>query len=260
MTIFSWIRLPSFRNLSFTYFEFCPFFIDFPTPPLVEWMPKIRKKQTMDNLDLENMDGSEWVDLLLEHPEFAEKCDWTKLDGEDWVTLLEDCPQFADKCDKWDDISEFSWPWLLAEQPQFADKCHCWEDFQDDGWGQLLICQPQFADKCDWSKMDDEFWTEFQSASDSFGEFFDARPELADKLDFSKLESYSWAELLARRPDLAGKCECWSEFEDWEWNQLLAKQPQLAKYNQNIEFDDIFEEIGRNYKYGERDKTSLETL
>ena len=98
----------------------------------------------------------------------------------------------------------------------------------------LLICQPQFADKCDLSMMDDEFWTEFQSESDSFGEFFDARPELADKLDFSKLESYSWAELLARRPDLAGKCDCWSEFEDWEWTQLLAKQPQLVKYKPEI--------------------------
>ena len=66
--------------------------------------------------------GHEWVRLLKEHPEQADKCDWAKLEGEDWADLLQEQPQFADKCTKWDEFPAFGWEFLLKAQPQFTKR------------------------------------------------------------------------------------------------------------------------------------------
>ena len=73
----------------------------------------------------DSYDGYEWVDLLKEHPEEGDKCDWTKLDGRDWVDLLWEQPQFADKCTKWDEFDASGWRSLLKKQPQFTKR---WEE------------------------------------------------------------------------------------------------------------------------------------
>ena len=44
----------------------------------------------------EPYDGKAWADLLCEHPEFADKCDWSKLGPEDWDRLLAKRPEFAE--------------------------------------------------------------------------------------------------------------------------------------------------------------------
>ena len=69
--------------------------------------------------------GCEWVRLLKEHPEQADKCVWTRLSGEDWADLLQVQPQFADKCTKWDEFDSRGWECLLKNQPQFAKR---WEE------------------------------------------------------------------------------------------------------------------------------------
>ncbi len=66
--------------------------------------------------------GYEWVRLLKEHPEQADKCVWTRLSGEDWADLLRKQPQFADKCTKWDEFPALGWEFLLKAQPQFAKR------------------------------------------------------------------------------------------------------------------------------------------
>ena len=45
-----------------------------------------------------------------------------KLENSDWIDLLREQPQLADKCDKWDEFSGSDWSFLLCKQPQFADK------------------------------------------------------------------------------------------------------------------------------------------
>ena len=37
-----------------------------------------------EEIDFENLTGTEWVELLIERPECADKCDWAKLTDEDW--------------------------------------------------------------------------------------------------------------------------------------------------------------------------------
>ena len=47
------------------------------------------------------MDGRDWVNLLSEHPEFTDKCDWKELRSDDWKELLKARPEFAEKHKKY---------------------------------------------------------------------------------------------------------------------------------------------------------------
>ncbi len=128
--------------------------------------------------------GCEWVKLLKEHPELADKCVWARLEGRDWRDLLRVQPQFADKCD-WMALDGWDMVNLLREQPQFADRC-AWKNLSGGAWAYLLEVQPQFADKCDWTK----------------------------------LEGKDWADLLRRQPQFADKCTKWNEFHALGWGAL----------------------------------------
>lgn len=66
--------------------------------------------------------GADWVWLLLKYPKYQpqlSKYDWDKLDGEDWVNLLIDRPQFSEFCD-WGKLIADDWVRLLKHQPQFS--------------------------------------------------------------------------------------------------------------------------------------------
>lgn len=47
------------------------------------------------------MNGGDWVNLLSEHPEFADKCDWKELRSDDWKALLKARPEFKKECKKY---------------------------------------------------------------------------------------------------------------------------------------------------------------
>ena len=83
-----------------------------------------------------SLTGIEWAQLLCEHPELADECDWTAFDGNAWHCLLCRQPQFADRCD-W----SFAKEWNKAQQPGSCEPGRWY-------WVTLLACQPQFADKC----------------------------------------------------------------------------------------------------------------
>ena len=48
------------------------------------------------------LDGELWARLLSDHPEFADRCDWTELGKRDWFNLLDGRhdPSFAAHCPK----------------------------------------------------------------------------------------------------------------------------------------------------------------
>lgn len=48
----------------------------------------------MGKLDFENLNGEQWVQLLCEHPEYADQCDWGKLNMDGWRELSCVHPQF----------------------------------------------------------------------------------------------------------------------------------------------------------------------
>ena len=60
------------------------------------------------------------VSLLKKHPEYIEGIG-SMLSKDNWVNLLEELPQFANKCDKWDEFSRHDWRYLLQGQPQFPN-------------------------------------------------------------------------------------------------------------------------------------------
>lgn len=115
-----------------------------------------KEKYNMGKYDFENLNGEEWSELLCEHPEFAEQCDWSKMDSANWWWLLSERPEFAKYCN-WDKLEGYEWSALLAEQPQFAEYCR-WEKLDGWDWSELLAVMPQFADKCDWEKLEEEDW------------------------------------------------------------------------------------------------------
>ena len=59
--------------------------------------------------------------MLINHPEFAEKCDFGLLQGDDWAYLLSARPEFADKCVLWGLLNEDDWATLLKHQPRLAN-------------------------------------------------------------------------------------------------------------------------------------------
>ena len=172
--------------------------------------------------------------------EMAELVESANLRGSDWAVLLLDRPQFADKCDKWDEMSGGDWASLLGSQPSFADRCD-WSKLDGVDWAFLLGSQPQFADRCDWSKLDGEDWDRLLQKQPRFAKKRDLatldgwklaarlekRPQLAEKCDWTRLNGEQWAQLLQRQPQFADKCD-WARLDGWQWKELLEKQPQFA--------------------------------
>ena len=52
----------------------------------------------MEKHEFEKLNGEQWSQLLCEHPEYSDKCDWSKLESEDWCWLLSEHPEFSPYC------------------------------------------------------------------------------------------------------------------------------------------------------------------
>ena len=68
-------------------------------PSYLKWAKEaekeVKRQEHILDIVLESYDGKAWADLLSEHPEFADKCDWSKLDDENWDSLLQAQPQLS---------------------------------------------------------------------------------------------------------------------------------------------------------------------
>ena len=148
--------------------------------------------------------------------EMAELAESSNLRACDWAALLIDRPQFADKCDAWDEMSGGDWASLLGTQPQFADKCD-WSKLDGDAWKKLLEKQRQFANKRDLATLD----------GSELANLLEKRPQLAEKCDWAKLSGEQWIHLLQRQPQFADKCD-WSRLNGGQWEELLEKRPKFA--------------------------------
>ena len=65
-----------------------------------------------------------------------------------WSRLLVEQPQFADKCNEWEEFKDDQWRNLLAKQPQFVDKCTYSSIVVN-----VLIKHPQFTKHCNTSNI-----------------------------------------------------------------------------------------------------------
>ena len=124
------------------------------TPSL--FYPALFKKcpQLIERCNWNMLTNVEWRNLLMESPQFSDKCDsWELFNDIDWANLLRCQPQFADKCNIWEIVSVSNWCFLLVEQPCFADKCNKWNEFSNREWMILLKYQQQFGNRCSWDKL-----------------------------------------------------------------------------------------------------------
>ena len=196
----------------------------------------------MDNDDdFSDLNGSQWVKLLIEEPELADECAWEKLNGEDWATLLSERADFASMCEcaDWEKLEGGDWQRLLIKRPEFADKCD-WDKLEGDDWTSLLMENPDFANRCNWGKLDGGDWSRLLCQRPDFADrcvweklggyawasLLAKRPEFADRCDWDKLVGFAWADLLAKRPEFADKC-AWDKLDGWDWERLLKSQPQF---------------------------------
>ena len=106
------------------------------------------------------LEGRDWVYLLRQQPQFADKCDWPKLDAFDWRKLIELRPEFVEKCD----MGKFTGRHLaklLTERGRTspagllrrAEEC----DFSTltvRDWCNVLAVRPDLADKFETSSHD----------------------------------------------------------------------------------------------------------
>lgn len=150
----------------------------------------------------DKLDGGNWVNLLIAQPKLSSYCTWSKLNDWDdlvprnWEKLLVERPEFIDKCD----ISRLgtrNWSAILKKQPQLADKCDKWSEFNDSSEGgelsSLLACHPQFADRYEQLPC---------SGGRALAGLLQVHPELSVKCQavFADAQSfcgYEWASLLS---------------------------------------------------------------
>ena len=131
--------------------------------------------------------------LFKKCPQLIDRCNWTMLNHVEWRNLLIEYPQFADKCDKWNEFTTCDWINILRLQPQFSNKCDIWEKFDKDDWWFLLVDQPHFADKCNLSMFKSTDWVEMLII----------QPQLIVHCNTSVITEKGKAKLLAKHPDLA---------------------------------------------------------
>ncbi len=213
----------------------------------------------------EKFSGTDWMELLSERPEFADKCDWSKLSGGDWALLLRSRPEFADKCDKWTEMDEEDWTCLLGSRPQFSKRQECplpelggsgwsavlcgcpemaeqcpWDRLNGSDWASLLQLQPQFADRCPWDRLNGLDWETLLVSQPQFGTWCNwnklaginwavllkAQPQFADKCRWGTFRGYDWAVLLGGRPEFSDRCQ-WSVLTGPDWVKLLSDNPSF---------------------------------
>ena len=127
-----------------------------------------------------DLSAEELADLILEKPETTEQCgrdDWLKLTGDEWVRLLSELPQFADKCPwnllPYECYKEFcGWEYLLERQPQFAEKCN-WERMPGHSVLTLLRKHPSLAKYVAWDRLDGINWCCLLKESPQYGQYCD---------------------------------------------------------------------------------------
>lgn len=190
------------------------------------------------------LDGFEWSQLVVNNPQYAEKCNWGILDVTDWGYLLAHQPQFADKCNMWNqmnDSASLEWEigfvtpqtYLLIHQPQFADKFSNWDELEPGDWDTLIAEQPQFAEKCNcWDRFYDAY-----THYGSWGVILEKQPQFSKKYievmrAKQEFDINPWVELFCNDAycalDCAEFCDEWQNFTDREWKILLEKHPEFA--------------------------------
>jgi len=219
---------------------------------------------------LDSFSGGDWMMLVRDQPQFAERCPWERLSGSDWMFLIRDSPQFADRC-LWEKLSgehvtgilvyqpqlasselcrklaEKDWVELLARKPELSRLCSCFEKFSGNDWVKILVRSPSLQEMLPQGLLTTEQWLRI----------IDSQPMLAERRSseiglnelLSSLTPSVWAKVLSIFPDWQNSCTCWGEMTDDDWQYLLPRQPRfLSRFSgfRNFSEDRWADMIGEN--------------
>ncbi|MBR6021925.1 MAG: hypothetical protein IK066_05840 [Kiritimatiellae bacterium] len=225
--------------------------------------------------------GLEWAQLLCEHPELADQCDWTAFDGNAWHCLLCERPQFAGRCD-WSFTEEWnapsmpgsckpgSWYWetLLASQPQFANRCNakrksekgecsrirwaCRNKHWKYGNGRrgkmralYVKAVPESASSCRVDDFTAEDWIEFLQTAGAVPE------AVLGKCRIGNFTDSEWCSLLTSLPAVPEiwlrKCP-WNRFDGTIWADILSAK-NSERYLEHCPWDKFGEDDWRHILY-----------
>ena len=162
-----------------------------------EEFDKLKSSARMADLAGDDCDNRGFVyyisynELFKSCPQLVDRCNWNMLDDLSWSLLLIEQPQFADKCNKWDEFTGITWSKLLSQQPQFANKCDEYFEWWFDvyQWRELLAKQPQFVNKC--------------TDSSVVVNVLIKHPQFIEHCNTSFITEKGKAKLLTKHPDLA---------------------------------------------------------
>lgn len=214
-----------------------------------------------------DLNGIDWVPILVCFPEEREKCDqfkgWNKLSGDNWATLLSEEPRFDDECDDyagWKMMSSGNWIELLSAQAKFmkeANRNKVFDSFTNENWVSAIKSNSKvLREKCDeikiWEKLQAKDWLDILSSNSEH--IKDANAHNAWKLlkiedwqvliskndayikeansqkILDNLDNATWLNFIAANPKIqsvAEEKEVFKKFTPMEWANLLAKD---AKY------------------------------
>ena len=119
--------------------------------------------------------GRQWCDIINNYPGLAAFCNWSSFSPEDWLDLLLDHPEFQNKCTTWAEFNKDDWVKLLTKHPEFKEKCPAgtWDEFDKDDWIELLTEHSEFEDKCPariWKELNLSEWKVLLPGHPSYGD------------------------------------------------------------------------------------------
>ena len=163
--------------------------------------------------------SSDWVERLIEHPEYAESCPFETFDACNWGVLLRHRMEMAKFC-KWETFTADMWMGFLIIQNKGGFEKHCdWSMFTGYSWVNLLVVRPEFGGYCDWNRLNGENWAYLLGI----------KPNFQDRCAWEKLTGRDWVYLLRRHPEFADKCD-WGLLRGEDWESLLEKRPEFADH------------------------------
>lgn len=174
--------------------------------------------QIANGMVLNDFNGTQWVNLILGgcDSRVLKQCKWDRLSANNWVDLLSECPEYADKCD-WNRINQKKYIKLLMRQPDLYGRKKS-VDLSKKAKVKLTLVYRKFLGLCSFNCLSGSDWSRLLKVY----------PELEHFCRWELLSGSDWARLLGDRPRFYYRCE-WSKLDAKDWRRLCKRQPQFVK-------------------------------
>ena len=161
----------------------------------------------------------DWLQVLVNAPQYAKYCDWNSFKPADWLTILRSKPEFAVHC-PWSAFNLSLWLDVFRINPDYAGRCD-WTKFSSSDWVKLLSEFPQFAVHCPWLAIKHGDWVNLFQVDRNY---------IARCPDWHIFDPADWLKIWDFDSSLMQKCPDWGIFKSEDWSEILKKLPAAAAY------------------------------